>query len=508
MSQPMEDAAVAEKAKRVAILALILFAIPILGWLTSLYVESSLDDQFRKAMVDGGVISAATYDANNLGYMKACGPNGLLAETKDATKLCSYAAEVIDSRRASLITAGIGVGLLLLIFIGKGVAGANRRRLSIIFGPLVRIVMVALAVSVIAQAGLLIYSIYTLEAAAIQRVHGGLLAIIGIGALLGCLQLLKSGLWLLKTQPSVLRAELLPDALHTEIYSLVNQVASKMHAQEPDNIVVGLEPNFFVTSNPVELMPGSQVLKGRTLFISLSLLHLLSRDELAAVIGHELGHYRGQDTEYSLKFAPIYSRLTTALQGMGSGDEAGSIALLPAMAVLAVCLNQFAEAERTIGRERELLADMAGAEAVSPDALASALVKVSLYAGFWTSLSRQHIELLAEGRYFENLAVTYLGVCNDAHQSLDWDEAKPIFAEYQQPHPVDTHPPLGMRLQALGVSLNDKDATVAVPAATPATTLIAGADEIEQRLTLLEIRWMEAMGLVVLPKAEPAESAA
>ena len=125
MSQPMEDAAVAEKAKRVAILALILFAIPILGWLTSLYVESSLDDQCRKAMVDGGVISAATYDANNLGYMKACGPNGLLAETKDATKLCSYAAEVTDSRRASLITAGIGVGLLLLIFIGKGVAGTH-----------------------------------------------------------------------------------------------------------------------------------------------------------------------------------------------------------------------------------------------------------------------------------------------------------------------------------------------------------------------------------------------
>ena len=90
----MEDAAVAEKAKRVAILALILFAIPILGWLTSLYVESSLDDQFRKAMVDGGVISAATYDANNLGYMKACVPNGSLAETKDHSNLSSSASNV------------------------------------------------------------------------------------------------------------------------------------------------------------------------------------------------------------------------------------------------------------------------------------------------------------------------------------------------------------------------------------------------------------------------------
>lgn len=236
--------------------------------------------------------------------------------------------------------------------------------------------------------------------------------------------------------------------------------------------------------------------------MSLTLLRILSKDELVAVIGHELGHFRGQDTEYSLKFAPIYSRLTTALAGMGSGDSASSFALLPAMAVLSVCLSQFAETERTIGRERELLADRAGAQASSADALAAALIKVSVYSSCWNSLTKQHIDVLANGRYFENLAEVYRGACDDMHAAIDWSDAKPLFIEYVQPHPVDTHPPLGMRLKSLGVSLEDKDASVAAPAALSASETIPDAADIEQRLTVLEIRWLEAIGVVVLPQAQ------
>ncbi len=300
-----------------------------------------------------------------------------------------------------------------------------------------------------------------------------------------------------------MRAELLSRTDHPEIYAQVDQIASKLGAEAPDHIVVGLEPNFFVTTNPVQLLGGDgRVLKGRTLFMSLALLRVLSKDELTAVIGHELGHFRGQDTEYSLKFAPIYSRLTSALGGMGSSDGASTFALLPAMAVLNVCLGQFAEAERTIGRERELLADRAGAEAASPEALASALVKVSLYSGYWNTLTQHQIDILAEGRYLENMSEVYQRACADIHSSLDWEEAKPLFSEYVQPHPVDTHPPLGMRLQSLGVSIDNTDASIARPANTPAVETIPDAADIEQRLTVLEIRWLEAVGAVAIPQNE------
>lgn len=490
-----------DKVKRIALLSLFLFAIPLLGWLTSLYVEHAWDQEFRNVVVSNGWLTAAEYDSRGLSYLAECAPGGTLASSEDAAEMCSGAGEVADARLASGVTAALGAGLILLILLGKHLAGNDRGRLSRIFGPLVRIVMLVLAVSVIAQAGLLVYSIYTLEAAAIQRVHGGLLAIIGLGALYGSFLLLKNGLGLLKEQPSTLRAELLSRTEHPEIYALVDQVASKLNAEAPDHIVVGLEPNFFVTTNPVQLLGGDgRVLKGRTLFMSLALLRVLSKDELVAVVGHELGHFRGQDTEYSLKFAPIYSRLTSALGGMGSSEGASTFALLPAMAVLNVCLGQFAEAERTIGRERELLADRAGAEAASPEALASALVKVSLYSGYWNTLTQQQIDVLAEGRYLDNMSEVYQRACVDIHSSIDWEGAKPLFSEYVQPHPVDTHPPLGMRLQSLGVSIHDKDASIATPADVAASDTIPDAADIEQRLTLLEIRWLEAIGAVVIPQ--------
>jgi hypothetical protein len=58
-----------------------------------------------------------------------------------------------------------------------------------------------------------------------------------------------------------------------------------------------------------------------------------------------------------------------------------------------------------------------------------------------------------------------------------------------------------MRLQALGISLADKDATIAAPADEPISNSISDDHEIEQRLTILEIQWLQAIGAVILPKS-------
>ncbi len=187
-----------DKAKRIALLSFFLFAIPLLGYVTSHYIEHTWDKELRSAIISNTGINAADYDSRGIRYLKECSAGGALTTSEDAATLCSGADEIADTRLAAGITAALGAGLILLIFIGKHVAGNDRSRLSRIFGPLVRIVMLVLAVSVIAQAGLLVYSIYTLEAAAIQRVHGGLLAAIGLGALYGSFLLLKNGLGLLR----------------------------------------------------------------------------------------------------------------------------------------------------------------------------------------------------------------------------------------------------------------------------------------------------------------------
>ena len=363
--------------------------------------------------------------------------------------------------------------------------------------------MLLLAVSVVAQAALFIYSIYTLEAAAIGRVHGGILLAIGLGALFGCYQLLRSALGLFKTNPLQLRARLLQPADNAELYASVRQLATKLSAKAPDQIVIGLEPNFFVTSADVSLIGQDTTVKGNTLFLSLTLMHVLSRDELLAVIGHELGHFRGQDTEYSLKFAPMYSRLSTAIDAMSSQEgNTGGLAMLPAMAVLSVCLTEFSAAERTAGRDRELLADKAGAEAVSAEALASALVKVSLFSGYWNELTKVHIDLLAKGSFYKNLATTYRTSCEAIYGALDWNSAKSSLSQFVQPHPVDTHPPFAQRLQSLGVNAAALAQELAMPATEPAISLVPGSAELEEGLTYLEIKWLEAIGAVVLPQED------
>jgi Zn-dependent protease with chaperone function len=59
---------------------------------------------------------------------------------------------------------------------------------------------------------------------------------------------------------------------------------------------------------------------------------------LTAVIALELAHFRGDDTVYSLKFAPVYRGLGAALEVIDCHEEEGAsgLAKLPALAILSV----------------------------------------------------------------------------------------------------------------------------------------------------------------------------
>lgn len=110
--------------------------------------------------------------------------------------------------------------------------------------------------------------------------------------------------------------------------------------------------------------------------------------ELASVVGHELGHFRGEDVTYSMQFAPMYARLGQAIAKLSSSSgNASDLGKMPAIVALSFCLNEFATAERAVGRDRELLADQAGAQATDARSLSTALVKVSLYGLQWGPLS-------------------------------------------------------------------------------------------------------------------------
>ena len=399
-----------------------------------------------------------------------------------------------------LVIAGYALGaLIFLIIIGSPkIAGTDRARMSLVFGPSVRFVMVMLAGSVLVQAALFIYSLFTLEASTIGRVHGGLMLAVGVGALYVCYALIKSAFGMFQVQPMVVRA-LASES--PELRNRVNSIADRLGSQRPDNIMIGLEPNFFVTSAPVNLVGSGQELHGTTLFVSLSLMRILSDDEFNAVIGHELGHFRGSDTIYSLKFAPTYSRLSHALYELSNGaGNASDLGRIPALAALSAYLTRFAVSERTVGRERELLADEAGASVANPKALATALLKLALFSANWDWLTQQHVAELAEGRTYLKLATTFTDV-SELSPDVDWPELRNSVAATVQAHPTDTHPTFAERLQALDVSSEDLQAADCDHPIRASCTMLGDADEIDSKLSDLEGSWLLAIGAAQLPQA-------
>jgi Zn-dependent protease with chaperone function len=231
-------------------------------------------------------------------------------------------------------------------------------------------------------------------------------------------------------------------------------------------------------------------------------MRILSDDEFNAVIGHELGHFRGSDTVYSLKFAPTYSRLTHALWVLSQGNEsAADLARIPALAALSAYLTRFAKSERTVGRQRELLADEAGASVAHAKALATALLKVAIFSQNWNWLTRQHISELAEGRTFTKLGTTFTEV-SELGADVNWSELRNSVAAAVQAHPIDTHPTFAERMQALGLSVDELEATDCAHPQQASVQLIENADELDAELSSLEANWLLAIGAAQLPQQQ------
>ena len=149
--------------------------------------------------------------------------------------------------------------------------------------------------------------------------------------------------------------------------------------------------------------------KTYTVTLTTGIIDLLSDEELAGVIGHELTHIRNRDTKVviiSIVFVGILSTLLTLLtrgilraflwggvsssrrsNGKNNGGAAVFIVIIAAIicatiAYFLTMLTRFA-----ISRKREFMADAGGAELTrNPRALASALRKISGNPGL------QHVE--------------------------------------------------------------------------------------------------------------------
>jgi Zn-dependent protease with chaperone function len=453
----------------------LIMGVPAVGFAVAEGVQAHLNGKLRSALrqqapgVDESVISQVTLD-----HLSAVDNPGL-------RRVCRMNAHLNLLSNGALAAGATGLALLLLMRVAAAAAGGNRLLLLYLFKPGLYATAAVVIALVLAHAVIAIGAVYFGMTALVGRVHVGLLAAIGLGALSGAAVVAGNVFNVVTKAQACVIGVSLPRAEAPGLWDLVERVAGRLGALMPQNIVVGLDPNFFVTEADVVCLGGR--FSGRTLYCSLPLARILSVEELASVIGHELAHFKGMDTRYSASFYPIYRGTATSLAALqvALGEAgAGSIAVLPAIAVLGYFLECFGTAERRISRDRELAADRAGAAVTSPATAAAALVKIHAFAGLWNPVQAAAAKVLSEGKSFVNLSDVYAAAAsrNATPDALD------KVAEVSLSHPTDTHPHLAARLESLGLGLNEvASAALSVSPADAAIRLVAEPEKKEEALS-------------------------
>ncbi len=161
------------------------------------------------------------------------------------------------------------------------------------------------------------------------------------------------------------------DASAPEFVAMVRTLAQRGQLPMPKVYIVDTpHPNAFATGRNPE---------NAAVAATTGLMNMLTRDELAGVMAHELAHVKNRDTLIMTMVATIAGAISM-LANFGlffrGGDSRGN--MIPM--ILAVIVAPFAAmiVQMAISRTREYGADKGGAEiSGNPRALASALAKIS-----------------------------------------------------------------------------------------------------------------------------------
>jgi Zn-dependent protease with chaperone function len=464
--------------------ALLLFAIPLAGHFFVRYANASWDAEFlegaeRSISRDRSVNAADK--AELLAFYRSTPPSRLCADgparhpempAKFFGQVCGDYKQFGWIRTASVWCIGLGVLSLAVMLACAGLAFASRELQYASFVAGWNVLRVASAIQVLAQGFIAVMLSFWGTVVLTERYFVKLIAIIGVAALVAAFQVIVA-IFKKPDDTLTVEGEVITRSASPALWARVDGLCRRLNTQPVAHIVGGIDDNFFVTEHPVHL--NGHVLTGRTLFVSLSLLKRLDKSEADAVLAHEMAHFSGGDTEYSKRTSPLLSRFRTYLGALHAGGLSW-----PVFNFMLLYWTLVQLALSTSSRAREFRADRLAAEATSPMSMASALCRVAAYSSY-----RARVEASLFSR-------------DSGHDSLDiGSRVAAGFMEYARgphlvsdlsaasfPHPFDSHPPLGARMSALGVSLGNAAVANAVTVAAGETWFseVGDADRIETAL--------------------------
>jgi Zn-dependent protease with chaperone function len=389
--------------------------------------------------------------------------------------------------RASAVVGAVGFAFLGGLLLAAHFCRTGGRRMAWLFRP--ALVFAAAGTSLLAAGnGLLAVAGAAVGSSAVfgqpvERMSTSLVLVGGTAAVVWVIAASAIAFSLIRRPALTLVGHRPAPSSQARLAEEVRRIAEAVGAEAPLNTVLCLIPWIAVTDMKMATLDGA--VSGPTLCLSLPLCRILSVDELRALLAHEMAHFSKEEAGYARRVAPFHSGVSRALERIaGQARGMRRLAMAPPVTFLGFLLDAVNEGERP-GTRREARADRVAAGVVGADPLASALVKFHAFAPAWDAVVDAMVLAVRSRTQYVNAGALFQEVVS----SNAGPERLQGLGPQEQGHPIDRHPPLAQRIEALAVDPARLAAAALVIAPTlPAIGLVEDSESIEQGLSAAEQR--------------------
>lgn len=457
-----------------------LFLIPTITLVFAEYGTRQLDKEYSEIFIDDA--RGQNQDVNKLtAFLHQNPPSSVCGAVPDDLRdyqgaVCAEKSELwqfwmID--KVAFWTLMGGIAILLMIVLFSAMAFKNRQGQLQSLTLARPFLMLASALEVVVQGGMLVWLSFWGTAFFTQTYYPKLVMAMGLLVLAAMYYMIR-GIFKKLPREEGVEGEVVTREAAPELWARIDALASQVGTTPPDHIIAGIDTNFYVTEAPLSI--NEQALDGRKLYVSIPLLRQLTTAQADGVMVHELTHLHEGDTASGALLGPKLHRFDQYIHLMRKD-------ISTVMVYYPLCLYRmlFELAWQRNSREREFVADRSAANLITPSAIVESLIKISAYASY-----RSEVEQML----FDNKTLhgNELGISKAIALGLPQHVNSPDFIgmmrEQNVPHPFDSHPPLADRMRNVGYTV-DEMGYAAIAAETPTESwvdLMPVATEIEQHL--------------------------
>jgi heat shock protein HtpX len=267
-----------------------------------------------------------------------------------------------------------------------------------------------------------------------------------------------------------------------ELHALVDEVAAASGHAGPDSVYLDLSVNAGVFEHRRE----------RVLLLGLPLLATLDREELSAVVAHELGHYAGGDTRFE---AWIWRSRASLMQTIFTLARSKSTVRRLAAVPFGGYAILFLRITNAVSRRAEFDADALSARVASAAAAGRALRRLAAIGPAFDTYVNEDLVPMLNAERVPPLAEGFVALAGHEELAPALDQFVSANVSELEPDPYESHPTLRQRLEALG---EPAEQTMPPLPATPASALLHDLPALERDLLVRrlgpEIEAYESVG--------------